>query len=1142
MHALAEKKRHSDIREQQQSRFSGSVKPSKSVPLYLRRQQSADGPNEVIEEKSENAGQPVSEARVQPELPPARDESTGNTGDIDEDDVQPKAEITTTLADPNYVVQQRLGLRPKAAQLQAKRDNPDENQTSELDSGESTPRVEKATNNNGDSPARTKGDESSQGEPSVLSETSVDANTELTIDVTNVDLTTDATTEADQTDGAGEDLDKQLAESIQSTPTETDSTPGSATPALESLEDPASTDTATGAGETVANSTEFDEMGTVNSAQEEPRAERNGGNAVQEDGQDIQGGAPDSAEHEPTGETEELPEAQQSMAAIDSAAESALKPHAQAQASLIEISSLATELTIMDLATKRRQGVREHLAKARTRIVGFVEGNIATARAFIISQQAAILSAMASSKAAAENYVSGVLAQATAHTGQIRDTLNGVVNSASRRARSSVQGISRRIRSVINSVPLPDIPGISRARSLLTRVLSSATQAVSSALVRVIGLIQRALSTALRIIASLLKALATAIKAAFTLFFRAIKAIFKAAIQMLNVMIRAIVSALRRILYSVVLPILRRVETRVLQAISNLEEQSLAQVRDNRQQHLAGLVTALGAGDSPPDAGVNMTISFAEWVTGVQQIGINAVTNNLLILASFIEKISGFLTILLTTLETVTSQIIQAVVAQLASIYIAIVVTAMRMMQQIFAFAANIVAKAMGLLSRFVIAVLNIVVSIRQLVQNPVQRLMQFAESVLSNISSVIRGFVSRVLEGDFTLPTLRPTFDPGPGFDNPIPIPIPIPAPPKPAPPKPAPPKPAPSPTDTILIVVFIIVLILILLYLLYLLYKWLTRPRLPKPVPPKRPRGNEYDRQTPYNLTYLSPWVRNNIQASAGEKLIFGVEANDKDRFRRIGGTTWTDIDPGKGPYEIEYVVSGDAEWRSPGSGQKTFIDPTLMSSNVYLFIENSWSGGTITITATIKDKALPALPPDIGTTRDVDRLITWTIIPRSRACPTSLNKTAGPGATWVSARNATYTYQGEPEIIPPGRPSYENQTVLESFGSAQAILFSMADLKTSWKNQHPGLNTPDKVASFLYGISSNSSFVLDNRDEMTDGHRGFGDLRPFVPAALNRASGVGYKKSQIYSCASTGIGTALIERRYSTSRNIEIRKTGP
>ncbi len=303
----------------------------------------------------------------------------------------------------------------------------------------------------------------------------------------------------------------------------------------------------------------------------------------------------------------------------------------------------------------------------------------------------------------------------------------------------------------------------------------------------------------------------------------------------------------------------------------------------------------------------------------------------------------------------------------------------------------------------------------------------------------------------------------------------------------------------------------------------------------------GVEFNPGERFQVAYSVPLVKMNIQASAGEQMIFGVIASDKDRSRAIGSTVWSDIDPGTGPYEILYEVQGEADLMSAGSGTKSHVDPTLRSRNIYLFINRPWSGSTITVTATVKDKASPAVSPDIGATRDIDHSIIWTIVQRANACPTGLNRVSGAGSSWVSAPSS-YGYQATPEINPPGRPNYENQTVLESFPGIRPLFFTMSDLKASWKAANPTINTPGKVASFFWGISGNGTFVFDNDDKMYDQHSGFGSTSAFTATALGRASGIGYSIDQDYTCAGTNIGTAVVDRKHSTARGTEIRKTGP
>ena len=302
----------------------------------------------------------------------------------------------------------------------------------------------------------------------------------------------------------------------------------------------------------------------------------------------------------------------------------------------------------------------------------------------------------------------------------------------------------------------------------------------------------------------------------------------------------------------------------------------------------------------------------------------------------------------------------------------------------------------------------------------------------------------------------------------------------------------------------------------------------------------GTQYSAGTGFNVGYSVPLVKNNIEASPGENMIFGVNASDTDKKKTTGGS-WTNY-AGTGPYEIGYKISGDAEFQSRGSGVTSYTDNTLQSTNVGVFVKKTWKGtSNITVTATIKDKAAATTAPDTGTAKDPDKVITWTIKKRANPCPTGLKRIRGAGATWQTAPSV-YGYQGTPDIAPAGGPDYENQTVLERFGTITALGFTMADVKSTFKTANPGLNTPNKVASFVFNSGSNGTFVFDNKDRIYDQHGGFGNTSPFKASAFTDADGVGYRLPQEYVCGGTVIGNATIDRRYTIANGIEIKKTGP
>ena len=842
----------------------------------------------------------------------------------------------------------------------------------------------------------------------------------------------------------------------------------------------------------------------------------------------------------------------ETLARISAAPDTLLKPHVMAQAELINTDSLATEVMIGELAEQRRRQVSLQFSAARDGMIGFVEGHIGSAQRFIVARQEQVTAATASAFAATEAAVLGTMATLEAQSARIAGVISSVVDSAATTAQTTVGGIAAQITNLINTIPLPDLPGVAQARRAAANLVNNAAVAVNNALGQVLNMIRRALSGGMQMLNSILRTFRHMIQQTFERMSRAINRLLRTLFQTLNRILNLIVSTLRRALYGVILPTLVRVENSVTRAISEQEQRSREEVRSNRQQHLDALAAAIslkGSGAQSGAAGAQ-TMSVGDWVTAVEEIGQSALDNNRQILLSFIEQTSGFVALFITTLRSVIAQIIQAIISRVTQMISALIATVARFLQNIRQMVCAVIAFLQGLIQRFLTALERVVEFVRNTVQRPLDRLIGFARRTLAHIGNTVSRYIRRLLGGAgpswAPSPAPVPVPTPAPPVPEPVPVPVPAPTPtptPTPAPTPTPTPTPSPGPTPDWIIIAIIVVVLIILLILLYLLYKWLTRPRLPKPPkPPKKPSGKEYDPETQFNVDYSVPLEKNDIQASAGEKLIFGVEATDKDRMRPIGTTAWTDIDPGTGPYETEYEVSGDADLLSAGSGRKKYSQPLLRTRNVYLFIDRAWRGARITVTATLKDKALPAAPPDIGTTKDNDHTITWTIIGRRNPCPTSLNQVAGPGPGWVS-EPADFTYIGMPEINPPGRPNYEKQTILESFGNTRANSgFSMADLKPSWKAAHPTLNTPDKVAVYLYDVTSNGTFVFDHRDLIADRYAGFGDTTPFLPAALSRPTGVGYTQDQTYSCAGTSIGLVVIEARYTTTRGVEFRKTGP
>jgi hypothetical protein len=297
-----------------------------------------------------------------------------------------------------------------------------------------------------------------------------------------------------------------------------------------------------------------------------------------------------------------------------------------------------------------------------------------------------------------------------------------------------------------------------------------------------------------------------------------------------------------------------------------------------------------------------------------------------------------------------------------------------------------------------------------------------------------------------------------------------------------------------------------------------------------------------------YSIPFTKSNIGVSPGEKVIFNLSLEDKDRKRRKGTTTWTDFD-GVGPYVITLTISGPASWNSAASGTKTLTFNSLATGNAYLFADDPWPNNqTITVSANVVDNAVAPAAPDVGTTKDPTFAITWTLVKRGQ-CPTTMttNATACTGCGLPNVFRANppvvYGYDMGPALPAPATaPYYKDQTILESFQAVSAFNFTMSDVLASFKTAHPTITTADMVVQFFWPLSifNNGTFVIDATDRIYDRHSGgSAHDEAFTPQAIT--NGYGFNLPQTYSCGPSDIQSYTITHRYIGGVQT-VKKSGP
>ena len=152
----------------------------------------------------------------------------------------------------------------------------------------------------------------------------------------------------------------------------------------------------------------------------------------------------------------------------------------------------------------------------------------------------------------------------------------------------------------------------------------------------------------------------------------------------------------------------------------------------------------------------------------------------------------------------------------------------------------------------------------------------------------------------------------------------------------------------------------------------------------------------------------------------------------------------------------------------------------SNIYtnetveLYISPDWTAadGDITITATVTD--LSMVPQgDMGDVEDNAVNFQW-IIQFTDQVPDSLQRIGAPQIGTYFDDVHDYTYQGLPDVPPPGQPDYLGVAVIEVFKPNEAG-FTLNDLLDGWRADNP-VPDADQVAQMLFRKGQNATFQFN------------------------------------------------------------------
>jgi hypothetical protein len=430
---------------------------------------------------------------------------------------------------------------------------------------------------------------------------------------------------------------------------------------------------------------------------------------------------------------------------IAAAPPSPAKAQAVAQAQLISSDCMRSEAKVSQIAAARRRQTNTFFSGARQDLTGFFTRSVVAVQTFIANKQADIIAAVTRTLAWIRTAITGTLQAAQSLAGQIRTRINRMLESIATSVQGRVVVIGGQITGLIDSIPLPDIPGMGQIRAAAVSLLNRAAGVVNKAFGRFVGFIGGAFNAGMSALDAILSAIARFADRALSLASSAIQGVMQIIAQAINRALFVILSTLRRVLLAILIPILSRVERLITGLIGFVEQRAIGLLRTNRDKYLSSLAEAL----SPRSPASRPAAASTESPAAViQQLGRDAIQTSRLIVQTLESAIGGAITAIIRTVASEAIRIVTAItglIAQSIQAILAAFTQGIQMLAQLVQTMGNFLR---DLIRALTAAVEKPVEYIRSLVQRGADQLLQFAQNGLRQINSFIRRFVQNLIHG----------------------------------------------------------------------------------------------------------------------------------------------------------------------------------------------------------------------------------------------------------------------------------------------------------------------------------------------------------------------------------------------------------
>ena len=438
-----------------------------------------------------------------------------------------------------------------------------------------------------------------------------------------------------------------------------------------------------------------------------------------------------------------------------------LQTAAKLQSQVIANEAQLNEAQVVRIAQAHRQRIGGEFAGVRSALTGQLAQSGAALQGYFAAKGAEVGAAAAATMRSAQEAVTTTVTAADAQVQGARKSIDGFVAGATGTLQQRVQQMGGQIASAIRSVPFPDLPGVATVRAAAAGLADRAAVALSGGLGLVRDLIGAALQSGAQLLGNLLNGVRQAATSALAQAGATIQRGVQAVATGLSRLAGTVIAALRNVLAVTVVPTLNRIEAQAVQSLETARQQAVTAIRANRDQHLRAIADALrpaAAGAHPGSSGGAPDVAARPGDNGasaLQALGDAARNNARAVLQIFEERTTTIVGSVVAALHGGVSRVVAQVTHVIAQATQAVTAK----MQQVGE-ALGRVAQAVGSFVRALLQdvtekITGVVATVRALVQEPIDTLLQFAQGAVTRALGFVGGWLRRLLSGDFQMPSL---------------------------------------------------------------------------------------------------------------------------------------------------------------------------------------------------------------------------------------------------------------------------------------------------------------------------------------------------------------------------------------------------